>query len=203
MTKSQTKVNNFGERELQRAQEQFDKFDKQVKELNVDELNKAPLEEGEPQTKLSSSEVNKSQEIWLKPIKSFPPGQHPKTGKWETFNEKYRKEWEYDKEYVRFIAENLEIIGESIDTWTKPYPGIPCEEWIVPTNKPVYGPRYLAEQIKRKRYHVLRMEDHAVAGSDYAGTYVGSIVAKQTKQRLDAHKAPETQISFHKKVSNF
>ena len=38
-----------------------------------------------------------------------------KNGKFtDVFNEKFRKAYEFDKEYVRFIAENYEIIGESI-----------------------------------------------------------------------------------------
>jgi len=31
----------------------------------------------------------------------------------------------------------------------KPFPGMPAEEWAIPTNKPINGPRYVAEQIKK------------------------------------------------------
>ena len=46
-------------------------------------------------------------------------------------------------------------LSEKIEIWTRPYGGIPAEYWEVPSNKPVWGPRYLAEQIKRARYHTV------------------------------------------------
>jgi len=198
------RVNSQAQKELDKAQDTFDKFDEEIKSLSHDEMGKAPMEEHEPQTKLSSAEIRKAPEIYLKPIKTVYPGCTPKTGKMtDVFNEAFRDQWEFDKKYVRFIAENHEIVGESIDTWTRPYPGVPAEEWLVPVNKPVWGPRYLAEQIKRKCYHVLTMEDHKQTGSDHAGTYVGGLVAKSTRHRLDAMPAPEAQVSFNRKVSNF
>ena len=90
-------------------------------------------------------EIADSKDIYLKPIKSI--------GSPQKFNEKFRDSYNYDKEYVHFVALNNEIIGEQIDIWTRPYGGMPAEEWIVPCGKPVWGPRYLAEQIKRRRYH--------------------------------------------------
>jgi hypothetical protein len=198
------RVNKEGKSELEKAQESFDQFESDVKNLTLDRMNEAPVEEKEPQTKLSSSEWNKSKEIYLKPSKTIDPGPVPKTGKYtDVFNEKWRESYEFDKKYVRFMAENFEIIGETICLWTRPYPGLPAEYWEVPANKPVWGPRYLAEQIKRKNYHRLVMNDHRQVGTDHAGTYVGGIVADTTIARLNAQPAPLTQVSFHKKVSNF
>lgn len=198
------KQNISSKEQLQEAEKQFDKFSATIADLTKDRLDATPLEQVEPQTKLSTQEMKKSTDHYLKPIKAFPPGQHPKTGKYETFNEKFRSQWEFDKQYVRFVAENHEIIGETIDLWTKPYPGVNMEEWLVPTNKPVWGPRYLAEQIKRRRYHRLVMQDSHRTGNDFAGTYVGAMVADITKQRLDAHSAPDTtQFSFNQRVSSF
>lgn len=199
------KGNSQAQKELDKAQAQFDKFDEEIKSLTQDEMAQAPLQEVEPQTKLTARDVKKSTEVYLKPHKTINPGCVPKTGKMtDVFNEAFRSQYEYDKTYVRFIAENHEIIGESIDIWTRPYPGMPAEEWLVPVNKPVWGPRYLAEQIKRKCYHVLSMEDHKQTGTDHAGTYVGGIIAKSTRHRLDAQPAPEAQqVSFSRKVSNF
>ena len=198
------KAKSQPEQELEKAQEQFEKFDEQVKTLTQDEMNKAPMEDAEPQTKISSKQFNEAPEIYLKPTRTIDPPCHPKTGKRiDVFNEKFRKQYEFDKKYVRFIAENLEIIGEVITLWTRPYPGVPAEMWEVPTNKPIWGPRYLAEQIKRKCYHVLTMEDHKVTGADHTGTYIGAMVSKSTRHRLNATPAPKTQISFNRKVSNF
>jgi hypothetical protein len=172
------KVNSSAQKELDKAEKQFEAFDNQVKDLTLDRMNMAPKPELEPQTKLSQKDIEKSKDIYLKPIKTI--------GCRDKFNEDYRKDYEFAKEYVHFIAENKEIIGESIDIWTRPFAGMPAEEWLVPTNKPVWGPRYLAEQIKSKYYHRLVMQQSSVTGSDGMGTYHGSIVADTTIQRLDA-----------------
>lgn len=198
------KVNSDAQRELDKAQEKFDAFESEVKSMTMDKMNDAPREETEPQTKLSSKEWNEAPEIYLKPVRTIDPPMNAKKGIQEdVFNEKFRDEYEYQKKYVRFIAENHEIIGEMITLWTRPYPGTQAQMWEVPANKPVWGPRYLAEQIKRKSYHRLVMNDHKVVESGMAGTIVGGIVASNTIQRLDAKSAPKTQISFNRKVSNF
>lgn len=201
------KVNSSAQIELDKAQESFEKFDQDVKSMTLDRMNQAPMEEHEPQTQLSSKQWNEAPEIYLKPkrtMHSSPIPKGPNAGKMmDIFNEAHREAWEYDKKYVRFTAENYEIIGETIILWTKPYQGIPAEEWEVPANKPVWGPRYLAEKLKRCCYHRLVMNDHKVAGSDHAGTYTGGIIADTIKHRIDAVPAPKTQISFNRKVSNF
>ncbi len=43
--------------ELQKAEEKFEKFDAEVKEMTMDRMNMAPKPDVEPQTKLSSREV--------------------------------------------------------------------------------------------------------------------------------------------------
>jgi hypothetical protein len=198
------KVNSASEQELDKVQEKFESFEKEVKSMTMDRLNEAPVESSEPQTKMSSKEFREAPEIYLKPTKTIHSGPAPKSGKMtDIFNEKFRKEWEYDKQYVRFIAENHEIIGEAIPMWTKPYQGIPAEFWEVPANKPVWGPRHLAEKLKRCCYHRLVMNDHKVVEHGMGGAMVGAIVADTTKHRLDAQSAPKTQVSFHRKVSNF
>jgi len=197
------KVNSQGERELAKTQEQFEKFDEEVKSLTLDRMNQAPKEEKEDQTKLTAAQCSKMNEIYLKPVKTINPGCAPKSGKMtDVFNEKWRNEYEYDRKYVRFIAENHEIIGETIKIWTRPYSGIPAEYWEVPVNKPVWGPRYLAEQIKRKNYHRLVMNDHKQVGQDGMATYVGGIVVDSVVQRIDAKPCPQAQVSFNR-ASNF
>ena len=185
------KVNSEGQKQLAKAQEQLENFEAQVKAITPDPLGKLPVQETEPQTKLSTREIDKTDGYYLKPIRTISCK--------EKFNEAYRSDYEYAKEYVRFIAEHKEIIGDSIDIWTKPFAGISAEEWMVPTNRVVIGPRYLAEQIARKSYTRLRMEDTKTAGSDGMGTYYGQIVADAKIQRLDAKPA----AGFHKRASNF
>ena len=188
---SAPKVNSQGEKELAKAEAQFEEFNTQVKTLSSETMSPAPVRESESQTQLSTREINKQDGFYLKPKRTISCR--------EKFNETYRSDYEKKKEYVRFIAENLEIIGETIPIWTRPYPGLSAEEWEVPVNKVVVGPRYLAEQISRKSYTRLKMENSATTGSDGLGTYYGQLVASHKVQRLDARPA----AGFNKNVSMF
>lgn len=179
MTELKTpKVNNAGQQELDKAQKQFEKFDDEIKEMTLDRMNMTPKPDLEPQTKIANRDLDKKPQTYLKPDKVI--------GCRDKFNENYRKEYEFAKEYVNFIAENKEIIGETIDIWTRPFAGMSAEFWKVPTNKPVWAPRYLAEQIKRKCYHRLVMQENRTTGSDGMGQYYGSMAVDTTIQRLDA-----------------
>lgn len=178
MTDKPKTTSSFAQKELDRAEKQFEKFEEEVKSLTQDRMNAAPKEESEPQTKMSQSEIAKSKEIYLKPERTFMCK--------AKFNEKFRDSYNFDKEYVQFIAENKEIIGEAIEIWTKPYAGVACEFWRVPVNKPVWGPRYLAEQIKSRIYHRLKMDQTMVSSADGLGQYFGSMVVDVATQRLDA-----------------
>ncbi len=181
------------DKELDKATKQFDAFDQNIKEMTLDRMNMASKLETEPQTQISQADRAKMKDIYLKPDRSISSK--------EKFNENYRKEYEHDKEYVCFEAEHKEIIGETIDMWTKPYAGMPAEYWRVPTNKPLWGPRYLAEQIKRCNYHRFTMKE-TVQGADGMGQYYGSMAVDTTVQRLDARKA-STNVSVFMGSRNF
>lgn len=181
------------EKEIIEAGKQFDAFDANIKELTMDRMNAAPKEDVEPQTKISQQDRDRLKDVYLKPMKII--------GCREKFNEKFRKDYEFDKEYVQFEAENKEIIGEAIELWTRPYPGMSAEFWKVPVNTPVWGPRYLAEQIKRASYHRLVMQQNVVVGGDHAGQYFGSMAADTTVQRLDARPVTTRRSVFMGKQS--
>lgn len=181
-------THSLSEKELDKAEAQFEKFDSEIKAMTLDRMNEAPRLEEEKQTEMSSREQKNSKDIYLKPIRTLSSK--------EQFNEKFRKDYEFKKEYVHFIAENKEIIGEDIEPWTKPFPGIPAEQWSVPTNKPVWGPRYLAEQIKGKCYHRLVMREYVGTGGDHMGQYYGSMAADTTIQRLDAYPVAAKRSVF-------
>jgi hypothetical protein len=180
-------VNSFGQKELDKAEKQFESFDNEVKALSSAPLNELPnalpIQETEQQTKLSSRQVAASQDIYLKPKRRV-------SGR-EKFNERFRAAYEYDKEYIRVIMEHKELIGETIPCWTKPYAGVPAEEWEIPTNKPIFVPRYLAEQIKRKFYRRLKMNEGTPVETDAYGTYQGQLVGECLVQRLDCNTAPD------------
>ncbi len=170
--------NSEGEKELEKLEKQFDEFDSQVKEMTLDRMNATPKEDVEPLTKLSSKDIEKSKEIYLKPKRSIASK--------EKFNEKFREDYNFQKEYVRFIAEHREIIGETIELWTKPFAGMPAEEWAIPTGKPLYGPRYLAERLKGCSYHRLTMQQHVMTETNHVGQMFGAMAVDTTVQRLDA-----------------
>ncbi len=182
------KLDTLGNKELDKAVKQVDEFNQSVKDLTLDRMNEAPKLELEPQTKLSSREIANSKDIYLKPKVTMSCK--------DVFNEKYRDAYNYAKEYVCFIAENNELVGEELDIWTKKFAGIPAEEWIVPTNKPVWGPRYLAEQIKSCSYHRLKMNEGVSTGTSQMGSMYGQLVVDNTVQRLDARPAGTKRSVF-------
>jgi hypothetical protein len=178
MTLKQKSTSSSSQQELEKAEKQFEEFDENIKQMTMDRMNMAPKEDIEPQTKLSSRDIEKSKDIYLKPKRTISSR--------EKFNEKFRDDYNFAKEYVQFIAENKEIIGEAIELWTKPFAGVPAEEWVVPTNKPIWGPRYLAERIKGCKYHRLTMQQNIATGTDGMGQYYGAMAVDTTVQRLDA-----------------
>jgi hypothetical protein len=165
------------DKDIAKAQESFDRFENELKDLTLDSMNQAPKKESE--LELSQNQLAGKKEVYLKPSRTISSR--------EPFNEKYREDYEFKKQFVCFIAENKEIIGETIQLWTKKFPGIAAEYWEVPVNTPVWGPRYLAEQIKGCTYHRFSMQDSKVIGSDGMGTYHGSMIVDNTVQRLDAN----------------
>lgn len=174
------------QKELDKCEKQFDQFEKEIKDLTLDSMNAAPKEEAS-EVKVSQKDLQKSKDLYIKPKRTVSSK--------EKFNEAFRSDYNFAKEPVHFMAENKEIIGETINMWTKPFPGMPAEEWEIPTNKPIWAPRYVAEQIKKCTFHRLVMEDRPVS-ADHAGSYYGTMISKNTIQRLDAHPISERKSVF-------
>jgi hypothetical protein len=177
-----------GEKELEKAEKQFEAFDNHVKTLTMDAMNKAPLQETEPQTKIANKDLDKQKEIWLKPFRTISSR--------ERFNDKWKEQYLFAKEYVHFTAENKEIVGETLDFWTKPFPGVPAEEWKVPVNVPVWGPRYVAEQIRNCKYHIFTMDAEKVSGQNALGYDTGQIAVEKTVHRLNAEPVTTRRSVF-------
>ena len=186
MTKPKTE-NSLVAKEMAQAEKQFDAFNESVQQLTLDRMNAAPKEEVEPVTKIAQSDIDKSNGVYLKPKRSLTSR--------EKFNEKFRDQYNFAKEYVNFIAENREIIGETITMWTKPFPGMPAEEWDVPTGKPIWAPRYVAEQIRRKTYHRLTTEDSITGQDGFTKTY-GQLVVDKVVPRLEANPVSTRKSIF-------
>lgn len=180
-------TSSLAEKELDKVEKQFEAFDNQVQQMTLDRMNTAPQQDVEQQTLMSQEDIEKSKRIYLKPFKSI--------GSKEKFNENYRKDYNFSMEQVQFIAENKEIIGETCEFWTKPFAGMPAEFWKVPTNKPVWGPRHVAERLTGCKYHRLKMEN-TTTGADGMGAYYGSMAVDSTIQRLDAIPVSERKSIF-------
>ena len=187
MTNKPTPKTSLAEKELDKVEKQFEAFDTQVKEMTQDRMNMAPKPETEPQTKMSSKDIEKSKDVYLKPAKTI--------GCRDKFNEDYREDYNFAKEYVQFIAENKEIIGETIELWTRPFGGMPAEFWQVPVNKPVWGPRYLAEQIKKCTYHRL-IKQQTPTHTEGMGQFYGSMAIDTTVERLTARPVSSRKSIF-------
>lgn len=176
------------DKELTRLENQFDKFNEQVNQLTLDRMNEAPKKEHEPQTKIAQSDIADSKDIYLKPFRTIMSK--------EKFNENFRSDYQFAKEYVFIIAENYEIKGELIEMWTKPFPGIPAEFWKIPVNKPLWTPRYVAEQLKRCSYHRLSMDEKRISGQNQFGSEYGQFVVDETINRIDARPASKKKSIF-------
>lgn len=168
------------DKSLEEAAVAVDQFNDSINKLTMDACASAPKVETEPQVLQTKKEIAKEDGLYLKPDRNINSK--------EQFNEKYRTDYNFKKEYVPFIAENKEIIGETIEMWTKPFAGMSAEFWKVPVNKKVWGPRYLAEQISRKSYTRIVMEDKAT-GTEGGHTFYGQLAASNRIQRLDARPA--------------
>jgi hypothetical protein len=172
------KVNSSGQRELDKSIAQIDGFNDEIKELTLDRMNLAPKLEVEQQTRLSDREAQKSADVYIKPERTV--------GSPDKFNEKFRDDYNFAKEFVKIIAENKEIIGETLEFWTKPFPGVPAQFWRVPVNRPIWVHRYVAERIKGCSYHRLSMNESVQTETNSMGAMYGKIVVDNTVQRLDA-----------------
>jgi hypothetical protein len=183
------------QREIDRVEADIDATRDSISAMSLDELNKAPKYEVEPQTRMSTRELQNAKQTYLKPLKTIY-AVDPKSGQSQKINPKFDAARAFDSQIVCFTAENNMMIGQKIEIWTRPYGGMPAEYWEVPCNTPVWGPRYLAEQIKRKFYHIIEMDQQTIVGGDGLGSYTGGIEVKKTIQRLDAHPVSQNKSLF-------
>lgn len=181
MTRQSSKTN-----EMQELKQQVDSFDKQVKEMTIDNMNKNPRQDYEP-PHVSQKEIENS-DIYIKPSRWIADGQK--------FNSEFQKDWEFQKEYVHCIPVHNECRGDMIEFWTHPFGGKGAEFWQVLSDKPCWIPRYAAEQLTRCKYNRLKMDQKVTTTSDHSGSYFGQMILNTVVQRIDA-------VPVHNKKSIF
>jgi hypothetical protein len=192
MGQERPRVNAEAQKDLDRAAEQIAQLPEQIRE-HTDDVPLRKVDFSKPMTNpnllrpLSQAQINGFEDYYIKPSAIV--------GDKNKFNERFRREWEFDKQKVAFIAENHET-KDIIEMWTKPYSGVPAEFWEVPVGVPIWGPRYLAEQIKRKNYTVLKMDENKQTAQTGMGTFTGSMISEGKKQRLDAHPVNKNKTSI-------
>ncbi len=176
------KVNSEGHKELDKVEKQFDDFKEQVDSLTKDRMDLSRKADLEPIHKIANKDLDKNDAIILKPSKNI---RSP-----EKFNEKFRKPYEEDCQRMDFTAEHRELIGETIEIWVKPYPGMNAEYWEIPTGKKVNAPRYIFDKLQRTGYHRLRMDETKKVGGDGNTQYYGQMVVDNYVPRMDAFVIP-------------
>jgi hypothetical protein len=192
------RVNSESQNQLNKADEEFKEFSKQVEAFNPIEV-KAPLEEREQQTKLSTREMKNTDAPYIKPMRNVA---RVNTKERPTFwDEKHRPAHDRDWEYVKITAENNELIGSMIEMWTAEYGCDPAHFWQIPVNRPIYVPRLVAKKIAGCKYHRMSMETADLNNTKlHEGEnmqFVGGMVATHTKHRLNAYPVGD---SFTSKV---
>lgn len=168
-------VNSDGQKELDKAEKQLEKFENDIKTV-VDQRGKASEY---PEHKISQKEVEKSTDIYLKPQKVIFSR--------EKFNEEYREQYNEAKKYVHYTVQHEECKGDRVEMWTKCFPGVAAEFWVIPSGKPVWIPRYVADKLENGcGYHRLKTQDRPTESDSIGGQYYGTLVVDEYTHRITA-----------------
>lgn len=179
---------------LEDAEKNFLQFQKEINTFNP--LNvEAPLEEKDPYTKLSRREMQLADAPYITPYRTLDRPNVAKYGEagkfhYNTAHDKLREDgWKY----IKVTVDNYESIGQSIDIQSSPFGCDPCYFFLVPVNKPIWIPLFLAKQIKSCRYHEIVMRDpfendpSAASRKVHSIEMVNKMTVERKKQRLDCN----------------
>jgi hypothetical protein len=171
-------ASGFAQKEVDRLETEFDAKAVQMASLTQDAMNEAPVNELEPQTKMTKAKI-----LEADAPKIVPSMTRTANGKKKPEQDAIRKRgWEY----IRVIAENVELPGEKIEFWHKPmWAGEDCHFWQIPVNRPIYVPRFVAEHIRSRKYHRLTMQNEMTVETNQFGEMKGKLIATEVRQRLD------------------
>lgn len=171
-------VSNSGtvQKEIDNVDKQLNQQEADIKSLDIDRSNTQAKEY--PEHKISQKDIEKAPELYLKPKRAV--------GSREKFNEDYREAYNHAKQYVQYTVQHEEAKGDIIEMWTKPFAGMPAEFWIIPSGRPVWIPRYVADKLENGCcYHRLKTEDKPTTG-DGKIQYYGSMVVDDLIYRISA-----------------
>ena len=176
------KVNSEGQKELQKLEEGFDNFKKEIENLEEKRFDKTEA----PEHQISQREVEKTPDTYIKPIRIIMSR--------EKFNERFREQYNYMKEYVYYTVQHEECKGDTVELWTKPFPGCPAEFWNVPSGRPVWIPRYVAEKLEKGcTYQRLKMQQTNGHSNDGVSMLTGQLVFDETVYRIIARPVSKSK----------
>lgn len=181
-------VNSEGQKELQKLEQNFDNFKK-----NVDDLTeKRSVKSEAPEHQISQKQIENSTDLYIKPNRIIMSR--------EKFNEAYREQYNYMKEYVHYTVQHEECKGDSVELWTKPFPGLPAEFWIVPSGRAVWIPRYVADRLENEcQYKRLKMQDTRPYANDGTSQMTTQIVYDDIIHRISARPVSTSKrFSMHR-----
>ena len=182
------------EKEIVKLNAKFEEYEKKIEALTLENTRLAKDKDEDNITRLSQREIAKSPDIYVKPKKTL-------MAVGEKFNEKYREEYNYKKQYVRVIAEHRECPGDTIEIWTKRFAGTPAEFWEIPTGKPVFIPRYVAEELADRKYNKIKMDGDSRDDRNRSGSYgeieqYGMPTVEEKIKRITAYSASTNATIF-------
>jgi len=113
----------------------------EMNNLTQDEIVRHASSPVEPEVQVETlkQKALRTGALWIEPKRKMPC--------LGTLPEKWKKDREYDWEYVQGIYENQIIDGEPESFWFVKWPGDPDCLWEVPCNRPVYVPRMIAHHL--------------------------------------------------------
>ena len=171
-------ASGFAQKEVDRLDDEFKAKAEQAASLTQDDLAKAPMKQEDVEPFRPKKEILEAPVPRIVPTFSRSPNGKKKPEQ----DSLRRRAWEY----VKVICSNAEIPGEQIEFWHKPaISGEECNYWQIPADRPVLIPRHVAEHIKSRKYHRLKMQEEITVERSGMGEFKGKMVAEHTLQRLD------------------
>jgi hypothetical protein len=163
----------------QKGVDKLEKTTAQMQTMTKDAVEKQAPEivDIDPQIRWSKAEIAEYDAPIIRPSRSFAPRSRSEP--------KEAKERARGWELVKCVVENNEVIGEAPEFWLDKFKGDPTYFWQIPANVPVYIPRFVAEHLSTRKYHVFKMRDE----SSMRSVGDSGMIVTETRQRLNCRLA--------------
>ncbi|MGE5685183.1 MAG: hypothetical protein ACM3ZS_08585 [Nitrososphaerota archaeon] len=126
----------------------------EISQMSVDKINEMAPQPTEKELRLTAKQKASEEGVpFIEPQRVFKA--------FTAVPEKFKKAHAYSWEYVKGIYENYVINGEPLKfRYNGEIPGEDDAEWVIPCNKPVYVPRFIAKHLEEcQKYHSFSQVD--------------------------------------------